>query len=45
VKKAMPITGQTGCPVQADFDPLSPVFLADPFAVLKALPTARRRTI
>ena len=30
--------GRTGCPVQADFDPLSPAFLADPFAVLAALP-------
>jgi hypothetical protein len=26
------------CPVHADFDPLSPTFLADPFAVLAALP-------
>jgi cytochrome P450 len=26
------------CPVQADFDPLSPTFLADPFAVLASLP-------
>jgi cytochrome P450 len=28
----------TACPVHADFDPLSPMFLADPFAVLAALP-------
>jgi len=28
----------TVCPVHADFDPLSPTFLADPFAVLAALP-------
>lgn len=27
-----------GCPVQHDFDPLAPNFLADPFAVLAALP-------
>jgi cytochrome P450 len=26
------------CPVHADFDPLSPTFLADPFAVFAALP-------
>ena len=26
------------CPVHADFDPLSPAFLADPFAVLASLP-------
>jgi cytochrome P450 len=26
------------CPVHADFDPLSPTFLADPFAVLVSLP-------
>lgn len=26
------------CPAQADFDPLSPTFLADPFAVLATLP-------
>src|SRR5262245_42210548 len=28
----------TACPVHADFDPLSPSFLADPFAVLASLP-------
>src|SRR5215510_235397 len=28
------------CPMHADFDPLSPTFLADPFAVLAALPRA-----
>jgi cytochrome P450 len=27
-----------GCPVHEDFDPLSPEYLADPFAVLAALP-------
>jgi hypothetical protein len=27
-----------GCPVHADFDPLSPRYLEDPFAVLRALP-------
>jgi hypothetical protein len=26
------------CPVQADFDPLSPRYLDDPFAVLHELP-------
>ena len=39
LEKAMPIIGQTGCPVHADFDPLSPVFLADPFALLESLPS------
>jgi hypothetical protein len=29
---------QSACPVHAGFDPLSPSFLADPFAVLAALP-------
>src|SRR5262245_59276950 len=28
----------TACPVHAHFDPLSPAFLADPFAVLESLP-------
>src|SRR5438874_7667794 len=28
----------SACPVHADFDPLSPAFLADPFAVLDSLP-------
>jgi cytochrome P450 len=28
----------SACPVHADFDPLSPQFLADPFAVLASLP-------
>jgi len=27
----------SGCPMHADFDPLSPTFLADPFAVLASL--------
>jgi cytochrome P450 len=36
----MTIDGQATCPVHADFDPLSPVFLADPFAVLDSLPRA-----
>jgi cytochrome P450 len=27
-----------GCPVHAEFDPLSPTFLADPFAVLASVP-------
>ena len=34
----MTIREHTACPVHADFDPLSPTFLADPFAVLAALP-------
>ena len=29
---------QAACPIHADFDPLSPAFLADPFAVLDSLP-------
>src|SRR5262249_50355362 len=29
---------RAGCPVHAEFDPLSPTFLADPFAVLASLP-------
>jgi len=28
----------TGCPVHADFDPLSAEFLADPFAALTDVP-------
>jgi cytochrome P450 len=34
----MPNAEQAPCPVQADFDPLSSAFLADPFAVLDSLP-------
>ncbi|MEO8449784.1 MAG: cytochrome P450 [Gemmatimonadota bacterium] len=34
----MTIDAHPGCPVHADFDPLSPTFLADPFAVLASLP-------
>ena len=30
----------TRCPVREDFDPLDPVFLADPYAVLASLPLA-----
>ena len=30
--------GDAVCPMHADFDPLSPTFLADPFAVLASLP-------
>ena len=33
----MPSVGQAACPVDANFDPLSPAFLADPFAVLNSL--------
>jgi cytochrome P450 len=32
------IHDQSTCPVHADFDPLSPSFLADPFAVLASCP-------
>src|SRR5690349_21266093 len=31
------------CPVHAEFDPLSEDFLADPFAVMQALPLAEER--
>jgi cytochrome P450 len=34
----MAIDEQSACPVQAEFDPLSSSFLADPFAVLASLP-------
>lgn len=34
-----------GCPVDESFDPLSAEFLADPFAVLAALPPAARRPV
>ena len=34
----MAIHEQSACPVHADFDPFSPSFLADPFAVLASLP-------
>ena len=30
------------CPVEPEFDPLSPEFLADPFAVMHSLPLADR---
>ena len=33
---------QAACPIHADFDPLSPAFLADPFAVLNSLPGEAR---
>src|SRR6059036_1652280 len=36
--KTMPNPEQSPCPVHADFDPLSPAFLADPFAVLDSIP-------
>jgi cytochrome P450 len=32
---------RAACPVHADFDPLSPTFLVDPFAVLASLPHER----
>jgi len=31
-----------GCPVEAGFDPLAPEYLADPIAVLEALPAGSR---
>src|SRR5262245_26183394 len=34
----MTINEHGTCPVHADFDPLSPAFLADPFAVLDSIP-------
>jgi hypothetical protein len=34
----MASTVAPGCPVHADFDPLSPRYLEDPFAVLRELP-------
>ena len=34
----MTVREQPVCPVHTDFDPLSPAFLADPFAVLDSLP-------
>lgn len=34
----MTINEHATCPVHADFDPLSPAFLADPFAVLDSIP-------
>jgi len=34
------VTAAPRCPVEEDFDPLSPGFLADPYAVLAALPLA-----
>jgi hypothetical protein len=37
-QKEEPMTSHAGCPVHADFDPLSPTFLADPFAILASLP-------
>jgi hypothetical protein len=32
------VTGFAGCPVDETFDPLSPEYLADPYAVMAALP-------
>ena len=34
----MTTDARTSCPVHADFEPRSPAFLADPFAVLESLP-------
>src|SRR5262245_21800843 len=36
-KRPMTTHEHAACPVHADFDPLSPTFLADPFAVLASL--------
>jgi cytochrome P450 len=36
----MASTVAPGCPVHADFDPLSPRYLEDPFAVLRELPAS-----
>ena len=36
-----PTAAVPGCPVDGHFDPLSPEFLADPYAVMSALPLAR----
>ncbi|HKE19132.1 MAG TPA: cytochrome P450 [Kofleriaceae bacterium] len=33
-------SGPRGCPIQPGFDPLSPEFLSDPYAVMAALPLA-----
>src|SRR5262245_40755874 len=37
-RKLMTSDTHARCPVHAEFDPLSPTFLADPFAVLASLP-------
>ena len=37
-EKMMKSHTHSACPVHADFDPLSPQFLADPFAILTSLP-------
>src|SRR6266702_2211133 len=42
-QNAMPAaTAGPGCPVEESFDPLSPEFLADPYAVMASLPGAAR---
>jgi cytochrome P450 len=41
----MPAAPAPGCPVDATFDPLSAEFLADPFAVLAALPSGEDRPV
>src|SRR5512143_2944929 len=38
-RQTMSINERALCPIHADFDPLSSVFLADPFAVLRSLPS------
>ena len=37
----MASTVAPGCPVHSDFDPLSPRYLQDPFAIMRALPCER----
>src|SRR3954463_4630667 len=39
----MPTAAAAGCPVDETFDPLSPGFLHDPFAVLAGLDVSERR--
>lgn len=41
-RQPMAFDERAPCPVHADFDPLSSAFLADPFAVLNALPSEHR---
>jgi cytochrome P450 len=36
---------ESGCPVDESFDPLSPEFLADPFAVMAKLPPGHERPV
>src|SRR5262249_57792284 len=38
-RQTMATNERARCPMQADFDPLSALFLADPFTVLRSLPS------